>query len=312
LSIFLGFVNAFDVPARQSFVMDIVENKNDIGNAIALNSFMFNSARLIGPSIAGLLIGVVGEGICFFLNGLSFLAIIIALLNMKIPKRATKLKPSPIISGLKEGYRYVFGFAPTRNIILFLALVSFMGMPYAVLMPVFARDVLHGGPHTLGFLLAAAGIGALIGSAFLASRKTILGLGRLIVISSATFGIGLIAFSLSRFIPLSLCMMLLIGFGMIVHAASSNTILQTIVEEDKRGRVMSFYAMAFIGMAPFGSLLAGSLATKIGAPGTLILSGIACIIGSFLFLKQLPHMRTIVRPIYVDKGIIRDLPTELQ
>jgi MFS family permease len=225
---------------------------------------------------------------------------------MKVSKRTTKPEPSPIINNLKEGYRYVFGFAPIRNIILFLALVSFMGMPYAVLMPVFARDILHGGPHTLGFLLAAAGIGALIGSAFLASRKSILGLGRLIVISSATFGAGLIAFSLSRFTPLSLCMMFLIGFGMIVHSASTNTILQTIVEEDKRGRVMSFYAMAFIGMAPFGSLLAGSLATKIGAPATLLLSGTACIVGSLLFLKQLPHMRRIARPIYLDKGIIRE------
>ena len=312
LSIFLGLVSAFDVPARQSFVMDIVEDKSEIGNAIALNSFMFNSARLIGPSIAGLLIGVVGEGICFLLNGLSFLAIILALLNMRIPKKSVKFKHSPIVRGLKEGYRYVFGFAPIRNIILFLALVSFMGMPYSVLMPVFAKDILHGGPHTLGFLLASAGIGALVGSAFLATRKTILGLGRLIVLSSATFGSGLIAFSFSRFIPLSLCMMFLVGFGMIVHSASTNTILQTIVEEDKRGRVMSFYAMAFIGMAPFGSLLAGSLASKIGAPATLMLSGIVCVVGSLLFLKQLPHMRATARPVYVERGIIRDVPEDPQ
>ncbi len=310
LSVFLGLVNAFDVPTRQSFVIDIVENKSDLGNAIALNSFMFNSARLVGPSIAGLLVGIVGEGVCFLLNGFSFLAIILALLNMKIPKKESTIKHSPVVRGLKEGYRYVFGFAPIRNIILFLALVGFMGMPYSVLMPVFAKDILHGGPHTLGFLMASAGIGALVGSGFLASRRTILGLGRLIVISSATFGLGLIVFSLSRFIPLSFCMMFLIGFGMIVHSASSNTILQTIVEEDKRGRIMSFYAMAFIGMAPFGSLLAGSLASRIGAPATLMLSGTVCVVGSLLFLKQLPHMRATARPVYMERGILKDIPRD--
>jgi MFS family permease len=313
LSIALGFINSFDVPTRQSFVVEMIEDKKDLGNAIALNSFMFNGARLVGPSIAGLLIGIVGEGLCFLLNGISFLAIIIALSAMKIKKaRGKKLHSIPVLKELKEGYIYAFRFAPIRYIILLLALTSFMGMPYIVLMPVFARDILHGGPHTLGFLMGASGIGAIFGAAYLASRKTVLGLGRLIVISSSIFGIGLIAFSLSRYTPLSLCLMIVTGFGMIVQTASSNTILQTIVDEDKRGRIMSFYAMAFMGMVPFGSFVAGGLAERIGAPNTLIISGVSCIIGSLFFFTKLPLIRKIVRPIYVQMGIIREMPTEFQ
>jgi MFS family permease len=312
LSIFLGFVNALDIPVRQSFVVDLVENKEDLGNAIALNSVMFNGARLVGPSIAGLLISIVGEAVCFFLNGISFLAIVIALLAMKVPERKRESGAVPFFQGLRDGYRYTFGFAPIRYIILFLGLVSLMGTSYLVLMPVFARDILHGGAHTLGFLMGASGIGALIGAVHLASRKTVRGLGRLIVIASSTFGIGLAVFSFSRYIPLSLAMMLFVGFGMNVHMASSNTVLQTIVEEDKRGRMMSFYAMAFMGMAPFGSLLAGSLASAIGAPNTLAISGLACIVGSALFLTRLPLIRKLVRPIYVQMGIIKEMPSELQ
>jgi len=312
LSIFLGLVNALDIPVRQSFVVDLIENKEDLGNAIALNSVMFNGARLVGPSIAGLLISIVGEALCFFLNGLSFLAIVIALMAMNVPERTRTPETEPFFQGFKDGYTYTFGFAPIRYIILFLGLVSLMGTSYLVLMPVFARDILHGGAHTFGFLMGASGIGALIGAVHLASRKTVRGLGRLIVIASATFGTGLAVFSLSRYIPLSLAMMLFVGFGMIVHMASSNTILQTIVEEDKRGRMMSFYAMAFMGMAPFGSLLAGSLASAIGAPNTLAISGLACIAGSVLFLTRLPLIRKLVRPIYVQMGIIKEMPTELQ
>jgi MFS family permease len=312
LSVFLGLVNALDIPVRQSFVVDLVENKEDLGNAIALNSVMFNGARLVGPSIAGLLISIVGEALCFFLNGLSFLAIVIALMAMKVPERTRTPETEPFFQGFKDGYRYTFGFAPIRYIILFLGLVSLMGTSYLVLMPVFARDILHGGAHTLGFLMGASGIGALIGAVHLASRKTVRGLGKLIVVASATFGAGLAVFSFSRYIPLSLAMMLFVGFGMIVHMASSNTILQTIVEEDKRGRMMSFYAMAFMGMAPFGSLLAGSLASVIGAPNTLAVSGLACVAGSALFLTKLPLIRKLVRPIYVQMGIIKEMPTELQ
>jgi MFS family permease len=312
LSIVLGIVNAFDVPARQSFVIDLVENKNDLGNAIALNSFMFNSARLVGPSIAGLLIAYVGEGVCFLLNGVSFFAIILALLAMKTSQKVRERSSGAVLREFKEGFRYVFGFAPIRYIILFVGMVSLFSMPYIVLMPVFARDILHGGSHTLGFLMGATGIGALMGALYLASRKSVLGLGRLIAISTCILGCGLIAFSFSRYMPLSLCMMLLTGFGMIVSTASCNTIVQTIVDEDKRGRVMSFYAIAFIGMAPFGSLIGGSIAHNIGAPMTIAGCGVLSIAGAAFFYNRLPQIRKSVRPIYMRMGIIHEMPTGLQ
>jgi len=307
LSIVIGVINAFDMPTRQSFIVEIVDKPEDLGNAIALNSFMFNGARLVGPAIAGILIGILGEGICFLINGLSFIGIIIALLAIKVPKRKKAAHTSRVWHDLKEGYSYAFGFAPIRYILLQLGLMSFMGMAYSVLMPVFAKDILHGGPHTLGFLMAASGIGALTGAVYLASRQTILGLGRLIVYASVIFGVGIIAFSFSSILIVSLTMMFFTGFGMIVQIASGNTILQSIVEEDKRGRVMSIYTTAIIGMAPIGNLVAGALASLIGAPETLILSGLACIIGSLLFALKLPHIRKKVRPIYVKMGIISEL-----
>jgi MFS family permease len=307
LGICLGVINAFDMPTRQSFIVEMIEKPDDLGNAIALNSFMFNGARLVGPAVAGILIGFLGEGVCFLINGVSFIGIIVALLAIKVPKRKKEVHTSRLWHDLKEGYSYAFGFAPIRYILLQLGVMSFMGMAYSVLMPVFAKDVLHGGPHTLGFLMAATGIGALTGAVYLASRQTILGLGRLIAIASAIFGAGVIAFSLSTVLVVSLSMMFVVGFGMIVQLASSNTILQSIVEEDKRGRVMSIYATAIIGMAPIGNLFAGALASWIGAPATLILSGVACIIGSLLFALKLPHIRKKVRPIYVKMGIISEL-----
>jgi len=308
LSLFLGLINALDIPTRQSFVVEMIEKKEDLGNAIALNSSMVNGARLLGPSLAGILIAALGEGLCFLLNGISFIAVILALLAMEIKPKQREIRSSEVFQGLKEGFSYAFGFAPIRSVLLLLALVSLMGMPFAVLMPIFAEKILNGGARALGFLMGATGVGAIIGSIYLASRRTVLGLGRIIVISSSLFGVGLIAFSLSRLFWLSLLMMLLIGFGMMVEMASSNTILQTIVEEDKRGRVMSFYTMAFMGMVPFGSLLAGSLANRIGAPKTVMIGGIACILGSALFAKRLPSLRRMARPIYVEKGII---PEEL-
>jgi MFS family permease len=310
LSFSLGFINAFDIPIRQSFVVDMVERREDLGNAIALNSSLVNGARLVGPSIAGMLMATLGEGICFLLNGISFLAVIVALLAMRIkqPDRSEKQNPN-VLRGLQEGFSYASGFAPIRSILLLLALVSLMGMPYMVLMPIFAGKILHGGPQAFGFLLGASGSGALIGALYLASRRSVLGLGRIIVIASGLFGIGLIVFSLSRVFWLSLLSMLLTGFGMMVQMASSNTVLQTIVEEDKRGRVMSFYTMAFMGMVPFGSLLAGSLANMIGAPNTVMVGGIACIFGSALFAKKLATLREMVRPIYIEKGIfVEKLP----
>jgi MFS family permease len=304
LAFFLGLVNAFDIPVRQSFVVEMIERQEDLGNAIALNSSMVNGARLVGPTVAGILIATLGEGLCFLLNGLSFVAVIAALLAMQIIPKKKENQRMPLWQGIKEGYRYAFGFVPIRSLLLMLALISFMGMPYTVLMPVFAGKILHGGPQTLGFLLGATGVGALAGAIFLASRRSVIGLGRIVVIASSLFGIGLIGFSFSHFFWLSMVMMIPTGFGMMVQMTATNTLLQTIVDEDKRGRVMSFYTMAFMGMVPFGSLFAGSLASKIGAPMTTTIGGIFCILGSVLFAKKLSSLRKMVRPIYLQKGII--------
>ncbi len=312
LNVFQGLINAFDTPARQAFVVQMVEDKKDLANAIALNSSMFNSARLLGPAVAGILIAAVGEGICFLIDGFSYLAVIASLLAMTITAGKAEKTVPYVLHGLREGFNYAFGFAPIRAILLFLALVSLMGMPYTVLMPVMAKDVLHGDAHTLGFLTAASGMGALTGAVYLASRKSVLGLGKIIALAGSGFGLGLLAFSFSRHLWLSLLLMLLTGFGMMVQMASSNTVLQTIVDDDKRGRVMSFYAMAFLGMAPFGSLFAGGLASKIGAPMTIMIGGIACIFGAMMYARKLPALRELVRPIYVRMGIIPEVAWGIQ
>jgi MFS family permease len=312
LGIFIGFINAFDMPARQAFVVEMVDKKEDLGNAIALNSLMVNGARLLGPSIAGVLIAAMGEGICFLLNGLSYLFVIASLLMMKVTPRKIKAQDTRVWQGLKEGFAYAFGFAPIRNIILLLAVVSLMGMPYTVLMPVFAKEILHGGSHTFGFLMGASGIGALLGALYLASRRSVLGLGKIIPLSATIFGFGLIAFSFSRIFVLSLGLILIAGLGMMMQMAGSNTIIQTIVEDDKRGRVMSFYTMAFIGTAPFGSLLAGGLANSIGAPHTLIFGGLLCIIGAVIFATRLPKLKKLIHPIYVKLGIISEVAIGIQ
>ena len=312
LSMFLGVVNAWDTPVRQAFMVEMVEKKEDLSNAIALNSSMVNSARLLGPSLAGILIATVGEGMCFLLNCISYLAVIAALAAMKIATRDSARKRSGVWSGLTEGFTYAFGFAPMRSVLLLLALVSLMGMPYTVLMPVFAKDILHGGPHTLGFLMGASGVGALGGAVYLASRKSVLGLGKIIPLAAGLFGLGLIAFSRSHLLPLSILLMLATGFGMIVEMAASNTVLQTIVDDDKRGRIMSFFTMAFMGMTPFGSLLSGFLAGIIGAQNTLLLGGAACLIGAAVFAGKLPELRKLVRPIYVQKGIVSEIATGIQ
>ncbi|HPR63368.1 MAG TPA: MFS transporter [Thermoanaerobaculia bacterium] len=312
LSVFLGCINAFDIPARQAFVVEMVENHEDLGNAIALNSSMVNSARLLGPSIAGVIIASMGEGICFLLNGVSYAFVIVSLLLMKIRPKPKKKTDTHVIQELREGFAYTFGFAPIRSIILLLALVSLVGMPYVVLVPVFAKEILHGGSHTFGFLMGSSGVGALVGALYLASRKSVLGLGRLVPLASGIFGLGLIAFSFSRFLPLSLVLMVITGFGMMVQMASSNIILQTIVDDEKRGRVMSFFAMAFMGTVPFGSFLAGSLASAIGAPFTLLIGGICCIVGAWIFMTRLSGLREMVRPIYIQRGIIPNVAEGIQ
>jgi MFS family permease len=312
LSVFLGIINAFDMPARQSFVIDMIEKKEDLGNAIALNSSMVNSARLLGPSIAGILISITGEGVCFLINGFSYVFVITFLLMMRITPRKRTVQNTNVLQNFKEGFRYTFGFIPIRYIILLLALVSLMGMPYTVLMPVFAKTILHGGPHTFGFMMGATGIGALIGAVYMASRKNVAGLEKFIPWFAAIFGFGLITFSLSRNFILSLFLLLITGFGMLMQMTSSNTILQTIVDDDKRGRVMSFYTMAFMGTAPFGSLLAGSLASKVGAPNTLLIGGIACILGGLIFLRKLPEIKKSIRPIYIRLGILHEVTAGIE
>ncbi len=307
LGVFLGCINALDIPARQSFIIEMVEHKEDLGNAIALNSLMFNVARLIGPSIAGLMIAMVGEGTCFMLNAISFLAVLASLLAMKVNARALEKKTPDIIKEIKEGFLYTFGFPPIKFIILLLAVISLMGSSYMVLMPVFARDILKGGPGTLGLLMAGGGAGALVATLYLASRKTIVGLGKLIPISSGIFSAGLILFALSHSIILSASLLAIAGFGFMTHMAVSNTILQTIVDDDKRGRVMSFYSMAFMGMTPIGSLLAGFLAVKIGAANTLILGASCCIAAAAIFASKLPIIKKLIHPIYRKIGIIPEV-----
>jgi MFS family permease len=304
LSAFLGVVNGFDIPTRQSFLVDMVEHKEDLANAIALNSSMFNAARLVGPALAGVVIALVGEGICFLLNGLSYVAVLSALLAMTIEPKPAMAEPPRVLQQLLEGFDYAFGFAPMRAVLLLVALVSLTGTPYTVLMPVMAADVLHGGPDTLGTLMAATGLGALVGALYLASRRSVLGLGRLIAGAAALFGLGLVAFAHSRSVALSVAVLAAVGFGMMVQMASSNTILQTIVDEDKRGRVMSLYTMAFTGMMPLGSLLAGGAASRFGAPATIAAGGAICIAGAALFAGQLPRLREQVRPLYVRLGIM--------
>jgi MFS family permease len=310
LSIFLGCINAFDIPARQSLVIEMVEKKEDLGNAIALNSSMVNGARLLGPSTAGVLIASTGEGICFLINGISYLFVIVSLILMKLKSPKREIQTANILKGLKEGFIYTFGFLPIKAIILLLGLISLMGMPYAVLMPVFAKEILDGGPHTFGFLMGASGIGALIGAIYLASRKGVLGLGKIIPLSAALFSFALVSFSLSRLFLLSLVLMIIAGLGMMLQMASSNTILQTIVDDDKRGRVMSFYMMAFIGTAPFGSFLAGSLASVLGAPNTLLIGGLMCVLGAIIFASKLNELKTMVYPIYVKLGILSEMVDE--
>ncbi|MGC2647033.1 MAG: MFS transporter [Candidatus Sulfotelmatobacter sp.] len=305
LSVLQGLINAFDMPGRQAFLIQMVEDKEDLGNAIALNSSMVNVARLIGPALAGFVIAGVGEGYCFLIDGISYLAVIASLLMMRVNIAQARRAATSMLEQLKEGWTYVRGFPPIRTILLLFALISLMGMPFMVLMPIFASEVLHGGPHTLGFLLGASGVGALISAISLALRKTVRGLTTMIQISAALFGVGLICFGLSRILLLSMLLMVVVGFGMMQGLAASNTVIQTLVPEDKRGRVMSYYTMAFVGMAPFGSLLAGGLAHRLGAPHAVMITGAFCLAGSLWFTTQLKSIRKIMRPIYVEMGIIR-------
>ncbi len=308
LNVAEGLINAFDMPCRQSFLIEMIDKKEDLGNAIALNSSLVNAARLLGPSIGGVVIAAVGEGWCFFADGVSFLAVLGALLRMVIkPSASERRQHPPVMESLKEGWRYASGFAPIRSIMLLLALVCLVGVPYTVLIPVFAGQILHGGPHTLGLLMTCSGCGALVAAVWLAMRRSVRGLGGVIPTATAVFGAALVAFSFSRTVWLSCVLIVVAGAGFMIQLASSNTIVQTIVEDDKRGRVMSFFMMAFLGSAPFGSLFAGGFADRYGAPATLRVGGVFCVLGALWFSRQLPEIRALVRPIYRKMGIIPEI-----
>lgn len=312
LAAFLGFINAFEIPTRQAFFMDMIEQKEDLGNAIALNSFTFNITRLVGPSVAGVVIGLVGEGVCFLINALSFLGIIVALLVIRTRKWRGSPIDTPLLQGLREGFAYAFHFAPIKYILILIALVSLTGMPYLVLMPIFAKEVLYGGPQTLGFLLGASGTGALVGALFLASRASVVGTNKRLAVGAFIFGASLAGFSFSHHVVLSLILMAVTGFHMILVTASSNIMVQTIADDDKRGRIISLYVLAIMGTAPFGSLLAGVAANRFGAPTTLLAGGTLCMLASVFFYLKLPAIRREVQPIYREMGLIEEMPSELQ
>ncbi|SFU82581.1 Predicted arabinose efflux permease, MFS family [Pontibacter akesuensis] len=312
LSAVLGTINGFDIATRQAFVVELVERREDMSNAIALNSSLFNMARLIGPTVAGLLIAAVGEGICILINALSYIAVLASLLAMRLKPFERVQQQRKVWQSLKDGFSYAFGFPPIRALIVIVGLLSLFGMPFTVLLPVFARDILHGGANTLGYLMGASGFGALGGALFLAQRKSVEGLGKVIIFTMLLFGLALIAFSFSEMFLLSLVLMLVTGFGMIVTMASCNTLLQTIVDDDKRGRVMSLYATAFMGMAPIGSVLAGAVAEDVGVAYTLAGCGLLCALSIIPFAISRPKLRRMVQPIYERLGIVPEIATGLQ
>jgi MFS family permease len=304
LSALQGFINAFDTPARQAFLIQMVEDRNDLGNAIAINSTMTNGARLLGPAIAGIVIAMVGEGWCFLIDAVSYFAVIASLLMMRIRPIDVQRHDHAMMAQMKEGWAYIRSFRPIRTILMLFSITSLMGYPYMVLLPVFAGGVLHGGAHALGWLTAASGVGALVSAISLTLRKSVVGLTRMIQLSSAVLGGALMVFGLSNKLWLSLLLIPFAGFGLMQVAAASNTVIQSLVPEDKRARVMSYYAMAFYGSAPIGSLLAGVLADRIGARYTVIVTGAFCILGSLWFTSELPKLRSVMRPIYQDLGFL--------
>jgi len=292
LNVVQGTINAFAMPARQAFLPRMIPDPRNLANGIALNSTLFNSARLIGPAIAGVLISLVGETWCFLIDAVSFIAVLWALWVMILPTEPRRVgRRPPMLRSLAEGFRYAYDFEPIRAVLILVAVLSFMGMPYTVLLPVYAKTILRGGADTLGLLTSAAGLGAVVAALRLAGRESIAGIGKLIVVAGVLFAGSLIAFAYSRYLPLSLALLLVIGFGMLSQSTSCNTILQTLVEPDKRGRVMSLYSSAFVGMAPFGSLFSGYLARIIGTPDTLALCGACCGLSTAFFAWKLPRVR---------------------
>jgi MFS family permease len=308
----LGAASGFDIPARQAFLIEMVDDRDDLPNAIALNSSIFNAARLIGPALAGFAIAAVGEGWVILGNALSYIAVLASLLTMRVAPRPKQSARGEVFRTLGAGFSYAFGFSPIRSILLLVVVVSISGVPFSVLLPVVTRDVLNGDARTLGFLMSATGLGALSGALFLASRRTVVGLGRLIVFAGCLFGAALLALSMARTLWLSSICLAVAGFGMMAQMASCNTVLQTIVDDDKRGRVMSMYAMAYVGMAPFGSLMQGALASRIGVSWTLAVGGSVTLCAVAFFGARLPVLREVIRPIYERMGILEEVASGIE
>jgi len=308
LATLLGVVNAFDIPGRQSFLVDMV-GKEDLMNAIALNSSIFNGARSIGPAVAGILVARIGEGSCFAVNAISYGAVIAGLLLMNVRSRRRTSKSSPL-ADIVEGFRWVNRTKVIRALLLLIGLVSLVGMPYTVLMPIFADQILHGGARGLGILMGATGVGALLGALTLASKTGVTGLGRWVAVSCASFGVTLILFSYSHHFWLSVAFLLPAGFSMMLQMGCSNTLIQTMVPDRLRGRVMAVYSMMFMGMAPFGALLGGAIAHRVGAPATIAIGGVASIIGAIWFGRQLPELRIEARRLIVAQGMAGGEPVQ--
>ena len=305
LSLFLGSVNAFDQPGRGAFLLEMVEKREHLPNAIALNSMIMHSARFVGPSIAGVVLAYAGEATCFVLNALSYLALMIALAMMRVKPLAPHTRHTHWFEGLKQGFAYAFGFLPSRRLLLLLAAVSLTTFPFQQLMPIFAGEVFSGDARTLGLLISASALGALAGTLYLANRTSLAGLSRVIMAAGFCAGIGLMLFSQSRLLPLSLALMLPIGFGLFATATCTNTILQSITDEDKRGRVVSIYGMCFLGMAPVGNFIAGSIASQLGAPAALLINGLCCTLAACLFALTIRSWRDAIRPVYQRLGVVK-------
>ena len=308
LAALLGVVNAFDIPARQSFLVDMV-GKEDLMNAIALNSTMFNGARIIGPAIAGVLVARIGEGWCFLANGLSYIAVISGLFMMRVTRPARLASHGPALAHLIEGYRFARHTTPIRSLLLLLGLVSLVAMPYTVLMPVFADQILHGGARGLGILMGATGVGAMLGALTLATRSGVVGLGRWVAFSCGGFGFFLVLFSFSHHFWLSAALLLPVGFCMMLGMSSSNTLIQAMTPDHLRGRVMAMYTMMFMGMAPFGSLFAGAVAEHLGASLTVSVGAVACIGAAFLFFFHLPKIRVEARQLILAQDVAGGEPS---
>lgn len=305
LAVAWGLITTFEIPARQSFMGQLVNDKADLPNAIALNSFIVNSARLIGPTIAGIAIPLFGETICFLINGASYVTIIVALLLIRVaPKESIRKNITNSFASLMDGFTYAFDFFPVRALLLLVGVASFMVLPYLVLMPIFAAEVFHGNAYTFGLLMAPAGLGAMLGNIYLASRKSVYGLCKITMASAMIAGGALMGFSQSHVFWVSMTLMTLVGFGVIVQVVSSNMVIQTLVDEDKRGRVMSLYSMAYLGMAPLGNLIAGSAANYIGAPDTLLLGGLCYTVAALIFARKLKLTLQLVEPVYVLRGVV--------